>query len=320
VAGAVYLPWIAFTTWYYGSPIPNTILAKAAGYPNYWENPEGFRDACGYVYEFLRAGVFRSLGPSFAGNSSGYAVLWDQRQLIMKAVAILVLFGGWHAIRRRQFAWWPLYAFAFAVTCYFVFFVPFVFGWYPVPLTAVVSILAAKGLMDLTDLISPQRRAVAGGLVAVAYVSVLALALPTTFAAEKHIQESVENPVRRALGTYLDQVMAPNEICGGESLGYFSYYSRRAYYDYPGLASRKIRLWLQADRSHRNLLRMLAHFRPDYIVLRPVEYKRAPDADQAFLKDYQFIRVYKVDQVHRSMLLFPRLNYDTEYHLFKKIR
>ena len=33
ITALLYLPWLLFTTLYYGSPIPNTILAKNAGYP-----------------------------------------------------------------------------------------------------------------------------------------------------------------------------------------------------------------------------------------------------------------------------------------------
>src|SRR6185295_8926165 len=36
VALALYLPWVAFAWMYYGSPIPNTMLAKSAGYGGFW--------------------------------------------------------------------------------------------------------------------------------------------------------------------------------------------------------------------------------------------------------------------------------------------
>ena len=40
---AVYGPWLVFTTLYYGSPIPNTVIAKTLGYPGYWETAPSFR-------------------------------------------------------------------------------------------------------------------------------------------------------------------------------------------------------------------------------------------------------------------------------------
>ena len=36
-------PWLIFTTLYYGSPIPNTVIAKTLGYPGYWETAPSFR-------------------------------------------------------------------------------------------------------------------------------------------------------------------------------------------------------------------------------------------------------------------------------------
>jgi len=40
VALAVYGPWLVITTLYYGSPIPNTILAKGMGYHLWWQRDD----------------------------------------------------------------------------------------------------------------------------------------------------------------------------------------------------------------------------------------------------------------------------------------
>jgi hypothetical protein len=45
---AVYLPWIVFTVWYYGSPVPNTMVAKGLGYP-LWTTWPGFDRTPGFV-------------------------------------------------------------------------------------------------------------------------------------------------------------------------------------------------------------------------------------------------------------------------------
>ena len=52
---AVYGPWLIFTTLYYGSPIPNTIVAKSLGYLGYWETAPSFRWLLRYAARvFLR--------------------------------------------------------------------------------------------------------------------------------------------------------------------------------------------------------------------------------------------------------------------------
>ena len=80
----------------------------------------------------------------------------------------------------------------------------------------------------------------------------------------------------------------------GEPLGYVGYYSRRTYYDYPGLCSRKVTRWLQAHKYPRvwKTLQMFSYVRPDYLVLRKKEYEGFLDQpDGAFLKsDYHLER------------------------------
>ena len=72
-----------------------------------------------------------------------------------------------------------------------------------------------------------------------AYLAGFGVVLPTTFRAERNIQELVENKVRIAIGEYLSHTPVETTIAG-EPLGYIGYYSRRTYYDYPGLCSRKV--------------------------------------------------------------------------------
>ena len=71
-----------------------------------------------------------------------------------------------------------------------------------------------------------------------AYLASFAVVLPTTFRAERNIQELVENKVRIAIGEYLSHTPIETTIAG-EPLGFIGYYSRRTYYDYPGCAAGK---------------------------------------------------------------------------------
>ena len=224
------------------------------------------------------------------------------------------------SLRRRQAAFWPLYSFFVVFSMFLVFVVPYVAPWYVVPFCAVTIVLAAKGLMDLAAFLPEDNRRFLGWSVATSYLAVFALVLPLTFRGEKRIQEFIEEPVRAAIGRYLNHVAASNETIGGEALGYFGYYSRRAYYDYPGLASAKIVDWMKSKPKNRTLTRMLAHFQPDYLVLRPAEYNDALQPEgEGFLRNYKLQRVFRIDESRRPLLLFPDSNIDLEFRVFKKI-
>ena len=66
LAVALYAPWLLFTTLYYGSPIPNTIIAKSMGY-GLWTRQVKLFSAPFFntVWDRFFNGIFLPLGPSF---------------------------------------------------------------------------------------------------------------------------------------------------------------------------------------------------------------------------------------------------------------
>src|ERR1017187_5252659 len=80
VAGllAVYLPWVTFATLYYGSPVPNTIIAKGLGYgsPLAGFFPATLGKLARLVIGKART-VFCTLGPAWGGNGTGFVPLFD---------------------------------------------------------------------------------------------------------------------------------------------------------------------------------------------------------------------------------------------------
>ncbi len=100
LAAALYAPWLVFTTWYYGSPVPNTIIAKSMGYglwirqvkPFSWEF---FHLAWGRFFD----GIFLPLGPSFAGHGTGYLKFIGQG--FLSRLALLLILLGTPAMIRR---------------------------------------------------------------------------------------------------------------------------------------------------------------------------------------------------------------------------
>ncbi|MBI3473986.1 MAG: hypothetical protein HY013_21740, partial [Candidatus Solibacter usitatus] len=226
------------------------------------------------------------------------------------AVAMLALL----LLARRQKSLGLLYALVAVYTLYYMFLVPVTFGWYTAPLAASAILLCAKGAGDL---LRARPRLAWGG--AAVYLGALVWVLPTTFTAERNIQQIVEEGIRAKIGRYLNEVAAPNQTIGCEPLGYIGYYSQRTIYDYPGLASRNVVAHIRTDPG-KGLITVLRRFRPDFIVLRRQEMETyTRDKDGGFLlSEYHELRRFAVDQRDRQRLLFPDANIDTDFLVLKK--
>jgi tetratricopeptide (TPR) repeat protein len=279
VAAVIYAPWILFTTWYYGSPVPNTILAKSLGYPLWSAAPsltwaDILRNVAGSFFDpHSNGALFLPLGPCFGGHG-GFRPLWHDHGAIGNAMMVLALIGAGTIAVKRQWALLPAPAFILVYGVYYVFFVAIIFGWYVVPFAAMTLLLSARGIQAIGGIVRISRlRTIVWSAVAITYVLCFVTVLPLTFATEKRIQEDVEDQVRVQIGRFLGHIMDKDQTVGCEPLGYIAYYSRRTVYDWPGLASRKVVEYSKTHPEGRTLMGMLEHFEPDFIVLRYSEYE-----------------------------------------------
>lgn len=326
VAAAVYGPWIIFTTLYYGSPLPNTIIAKSLGYPLWTKNPnltwkgvwmEIYRRMTGsYGYST----IFQPLGPSFAGHGTGFRAIIRDRGLICDTMIALALLGSIVPVFKRQWAWLPAICFVWLYAAYYVFLVAGVFGWYVVPYVAAVIFLSARGLQSVGGVIRYSRvRTAVWSVVAVAYLAPLVGVLPLTFRTEKQIQELIENSVRKQIGLYLSGVMGKDETIGCEPLGYIGYYSRRTVYDWPGLASRRVVEFSKANPQKRREIHMLNALRPDYIVLRNRAYDYYITHGRTWLMtDYHPVAQFDADPERLRHIFLIDQNIDQHFLVLKK--
>jgi hypothetical protein len=313
----IYGPWLIFTTFYYGSPIPNTIVAKSLGYVGYWETASSLPELLTVAGRVFMTKLCAPLEPVFGGNGSGFLPLIQGYWLVAVCLAVIVM-GLVTEVVRRRWRFWPVYAFAVLFAAFLTFRAPVFFGWYAVPICAVLAILLAKGVGDIAGFLPRRSGAVVSWLLTVAYLATFAVVLPTTIRAERNIQVLVENRVRKAIGIYLSHT-PPETTIAGEPLGYIGYYSRRTYYDYPGLCSRKVVRWLQAHKYPRvgnsKRLQVFAYLKPDYLVVRRSEYQvgvRLPGGE-FLLTDYHFDREFDVPPEDRAKLFHPEENPDLDY-------
>ena len=266
----IYGPWLAFSTSYFGSPLPNTILAKTWGYGSRWYVGLSASSLLWGVFGHTLH-IFATLGPVYEGNGATLSFLIFGGPISL-FVLLFVLVGMAVALTRKGLHLLAIAGFVLVYSLYFLL-IGHVFPWYCVPMAAVAVLAAGVGLDALLRNYFDERwRAILGYSLAVAYLGSFAAVAAVTFRGERNVQTFVEDGVRKQVGLYLAQVMRPGETIGAEPLGYVGYYSRHVVFDYPGLCNRQVVRFFREHPTKRNLLDMLEYFHPDYIVLRPFEF------------------------------------------------
>lgn len=323
LALAAYGPWLLFATVYYGSPIPNTIIAKGLGFAPWWEKAGGvnFFTIKRQIWLTMSEQLHVMLAPTFCGHGTGVKVLYTggPESPIANAMFAFSVLGTLALLIRRQYAWWPVAACAVGYSLYYVFGVPALFGWYKMPLLLTLLLLAARGLQAATGRLPGERfRSGAQWALALLYLALFAAVLPRTFEAERRIQRDIENPVRKAAGLYMAGVLQSGEAIGCEPLGYMAYYSRGEVYDWPGLCSRKVVAWSKAHPGERSLEAMLKHFQPEYLFLRDLEVRFVFKDPEWLRGQYHPVRVFAADAKAVEQIPWVDRNIDTNYRIYRK--
>lgn len=326
VAAVVYVPWLVFTTAYYGSPIPNTIHAKGMGYHLWWQRDDltfaivkrEVVDRVMGTYFFNT--IFQELGPSFGGHGTHFRAVIQDGGWISNVLTMLAAVGAGAALLRRQWIYAVPIAFVAVYAAYYIFLVPYVFGWYLAPFAAMTFLLSARGLDAATGLLPAGRaRAWSASLITAAYLAVMVGVLPWTIPAERNIQRYVEDAGRKQMALDLGRTLGYHDWIGCEPLGYVGYYSHRPVYDWPGLANRQVVAFQREHPGKRTMHDMLMHFAPEAIVLRPHELKRWPAEAREWLDTrYTLDREYVVSEEHRREILLVAANQDLHFMVFRK--
>jgi hypothetical protein len=316
----LYLPWLIFTSLYYGSPVPNTIIAKSLGYPTLKMQLKGLGLRGDLMVLKNRAfDVLGPLGPGYAGNGTGFRHSWDHYIIATLMVALCVA-GTVNALRKRHSDILLLYAFVWSYFLYLVLLANGIFGWYTAPVAAAAVIGAMYGLWSVClFFFKGSARERTAGIAGLVYVTSVVLFLPLAVKSDRYIQEYVENGLRKQLGLYLSHTASPEDTVASESLGYVGYYSRRLIYDYPGLCNRTVVRYLRTHPSGRNIISMMHSLQPTYLVLRPKEYE-GPDGKSLYPwieRDYELVKVFKVPDQARQKILHAESNIDFEFDVFR---
>ncbi|HVT72658.1 MAG TPA: hypothetical protein VHD61_05945 [Lacunisphaera sp.] len=273
-----YLPWVLWTWHYYGSPVPQTVVAKSA----------------------LAA----------AGFSASHLLLAPLRCLVT-ATSLDGLFGpvyltgGWPAslilacrvfARLSAFLWLlPVLpretrAASLAVMLGAVYLNQVVaFPWYYAPWTMLGGLaLAGAGrqlLAAAPAAVRPSLRVAAGLVVLGGLGTNVAQA-----AAARAQQAIIEDGGRKQIGRWLRDHAQPGDRVFLEPTGYIGYFSQLKILDFPGLVAPEVTAIVR--RGPGGYARIIHTLQPDWLVLRPLEIASQNLADSGALAAYDPVMVF----------------------------
>ncbi len=244
ICTALYLPWLLWAWWYYGSPIPHTIVAKGFDHPTV---------SAGTYLSWLAEFPARIAEGSATLNTTflppyGAATAWPRLALGLSFLVALITGVIWLA----PFIRGPIRAAAFAFLgahFYLTFWPNYPFPWYIPPVTF-FAFVTLCGLFDqglhLAEIIKAQvnrsaairRSLLISGALLVAGTTTLSLMAAVQL---KWQQRIIEIGQRKQIGLWLKaHAVTPHDSVFLEPLGYIGFYSQLKMYDWPGLASKEV--------------------------------------------------------------------------------
>lgn len=266
------LPWFAWAAWYFGNPLPHSMLAKQAHAEAIaLLDPENVRGFLNWYARPLGMGM-----PAVAG------LPW----LVFAARAFLVAVGIGFLWRRR-----PASAPLWILPAFFLLFgaamfagrAPRPFPWYLLPATWAALVLGAMGAAAVWSAAGlwrgpvGLRYAVRAAVIGVTLGIEIVLAAQT-FAFHREFQAN-ENGLRKTVGLWLRDHTPPGASVAMEAIGYQGVYSQRRIIDLDALTSPEVLAARLASRNNaESFATILEKLRPDYLVLRSCE----PDRNQHF--------------------------------------
>lgn len=255
VTTVLYLPWFSWAWWYYGSPIPNTVLAKAH---SSFTTPLNIADLVPRF--FARTGwVFE---PVYA-HSYGWppVITWSCRFLALFASFLWLWRSAGRACRVSSLC--------FLLLNGYTIYMPYAYPWYYPPIALLGYFSFASALVAVRRL--PGRQKAFPRLIAAVLFPLAAVWLFMAVCGWRQLalyQKLVDAGNRRRVGEWLGAHVQKGERVYVECLGYIGYFSRCHMLDYPGLCSPEVS---SLSNVEQGFISVAVELKPEWLVLRPHE-------------------------------------------------
>jgi len=257
------LPWYCFATLYYGSAVPNTIVAKSWSYRIRPFAGGSLEDMWQFTVE-----SWRDYAPFKEFWQSYHAPLPDLALKAIVTAVVLLFVGGVVFGARRK----PVLLLPAAAVCGFVFYrnttiLNSYYMWYLPPFVALAFIIAGYGVSQFYERF-PKLAVPLGLALALCY----SLHLPFSMPLDKKVQTAIDVNIRERVGYTLSTMMTkPEDTVVLEPLGFMGWAAfNKTIYDYPGLGS-KVAVRTMKNLPIPKIADLVNALQPSYTVLRPNE-------------------------------------------------
>jgi hypothetical protein len=314
----LYLPWVLFALVYYGTPVPNTIVAKNLG-SSLWDRLSDIIPLSPLAFSRFGLSIQDTFTPAYERVFHGWPWWVGELSKVVSLVAALHwLFPIAKAPGR-----------AVSLACllmhiYLSFISPFVFPWY-VPPATYLTILSLMSLLEALPSPNPAPpfaflrqarpgRMLAGGLVGLS--TALLVGTAVLYARQEQLTELGN---RKRVGDWLHANGAAGDTVFVECLGYIGYYSGLKMYDYPGLSSPEVvsaRRKLLKDGKQDDWASIIQRLQPTWLVLRPHEVNNVSNSIAGILgQEYRLRTVFDVREKANQLPNVP----GSEYYLYDEV-
>jgi hypothetical protein len=300
----VYGPWFFWAWSYYGTPVPNTVIAKSnpeGAIAQFWEmvdhSPERFLA--------VAASIFRNVQSVF-GFVLENAASRRLSDIVTKCLGIFCTIYWLSPVKDRL---GKIASFCFAFLCVYFTYQARTANWYlpPATLLGFVTLERAIATFVASNALSERRTFIKAA--SVSFIVFLALGQIIIFVLttwEMRIQQAeIEIATRSQVGIWLREHGTPTDTVYLEPLGYIGYLSGMTMHDFPGLASPMI-VKLRREKG-LDFQSLILEVKPDWVVLRPQEFKDLVNSDSgaAFQQRYEMMQMFNA---------IPRLDkYEDKY-------
>ncbi len=312
VAALIYVPWF-FGAWvYYGSPVPNTILAKGTHVlsgGSLWllvKYP--------FAYVFGHCSAHDAFLPPYFFFGGWPDSLWWFGKILALAVAAVVV---WPRCAR------PARIAGLAFLCGGAYLtVTTRAPWY-FPAWQILAYLAlGGGVAALAESFAGRKIARVALGMAVGILILVQGALYVALSVQlREQQRIIEWGARAPLGRVMQKLArSPQDTVFLEPLGYIGYYSGLAMRDTPGLCAPEVIALRKAGIL--SMSELIVTLKPDWAILRQAEYSRLSAAERAALeRDYQLWAIDDVTAQVNAVRWLPGrdfLLFDAYYSIWRK--
>jgi hypothetical protein len=310
VTTLVYGPWVLWAWQYYGSPVPNTIIAKSA-YHNF--HAQTYTEIIQRTIDSFPATGKLVFGPIYAFNPSEWPA-WHPAYLLALTLFCSIYWMFPIADRVGRAA-----SLCFVVLATYLTVIQSIFPWYVPPVLACGLVVLASGIVTYSQTVVKNQWVAVSipVLVLTPIVWERAWLFHMTERSMRIQQREIETNVRTEVGNWLKEHMAPGDRVFLEPMGYIGYFSQAKILDTPGLVAPEVTRLLKEGIDPWDAAVIL---RPEWLVVRPWEYDRL-NRGVAFRSAYTAVKAFDARQALDAMKNVPNksfLMYDACFVICQK--